>query len=369
MSVEPRESATGGCTTRRSELWYLVFLASLAFQPMFDADSRTQAWIAGAAAVLLFVPLHVRLVYRGDPWLERWAPALTTILGVATLAFNGGATVFFVYAAAYAAGVGDRRRAYRWFAGLSLGLLVLVPFVDLPLGLALAIIGFPAVLVWMIGMMVLEEAERDRAAEQLRIDNARIEHLATATERERLASDLHDLLGQSLTEVIVRAQLIRRLIESDPARAATEAETIETSSRRALDQGRAAVRGWNEVRLDDELEVARRTLDAAGVGLHVERDQGFDPPPTTETAIALAVREGVTNVVRHAQATMCRIDLCREGDRDVLRISDDGRGSGPTEGNGLVGMRAREIALGGELERDGSAGTTLTVRLPSGVPT
>jgi two-component system, NarL family, sensor histidine kinase DesK len=368
MSVAHQAWATDGCS-RRSELWYLVFLGSLVFQPMFDVDSSTQAWFAGATAVLLFVPMHVWLVYRPGGRLERWAPTLSTLLGAATLAFNGGATVFFVYAAAYAAGSGDRRRAYRWFTGLSVGLLALVPFVDLPLGLALGIVGFPAVLVWMIGMMVLEEAERERTAEQLRIDNARIEHLATATERERIASDLHDVLGQSLTEVIVRAQLIRRLIDADPARAVQEAVTIETSSRRALDEVRAAVRGWSEVRLDDELEVARRTLDAAGVALYVERDPGFDPPPTTESAIALAVREGVTNIVRHAQATTCRIALHREGERDVLRISDDGRGSGREEGNGIAGMRARVLALGGELERDGSAGTTLTVRVPSGVPT
>lgn len=353
---------------RRSELWYLAFLGNLVFQPFFDPGAGVRAGVAAAVAIALFAPLHVWVTLRGGR-LARWAPALTTALGAVTFPFNGGATVFAVYAAAYAGGVLPRRQAYRWFTGLSVALLALLLVIELPLPMALLIVGFPAVLVWMIGMLVLEEADRHRANERLRVDNARIEYLATAAERERLASDLHDLLGQSLTEVIVRAQLIRRLIDDDPARAASEAATIESSSRRALDQVREAVRGWSEFRIDDEVEVARRTLAVAGVAFTLDRDPEFDPPPTTESTLALALREGITNVVRHAEAGRCHIALHREGGHDVLRISDDGLGSGSREGQGLVGMRARVLAVGGELERDGGPGTTLTVRIPSGVPT
>ncbi len=356
----------GAPTSRRMDLWYLVFLGSLLFQPLFDPSSGTSAWLVSGVAVALFVPLHIQAVLRPGN-LGRWAPGLSVAIGLATLPFNGGAAVFFIYAASYAAWLLPRREALWWFAGLSLPLLGMLPFVDLPVGLALVVVGFPAVMVWMIGMMVLEDAEKSRAAERLRIDNARISHLATATERERLARDLHDLLGQSLTEVIVRAQLIQRLAEQDPARAREEAATVERSSRRALAEVRDTVRGWSELDLDEELEVARRTLEAVDVVLEVARDEGFDPPPTTETVLAQALREGVTNVVRHAEATRCRVDLRREGREDLLRLSDDGRGGEAVEGQGLSGMRARVLALGGSLERDGESGTTLTIRVPSGV--
>lgn len=364
---DARTRRASGSRWRTSGWWYLAFLANLLFQPLFNPDTGAFEWVVVAAAVIVYVPLFLRVVLVGGR-LARWAPHLSAAIGLAVFPFNGGATVFMVYAAAFAGAQYSRRVAYRWFVGLSLVTLALAATVPLELPVALMVFALPVVLIWAIGLASLSEAERDRTTTQLRIDNARIEHLAAATERERLARDLHDLLGQSLTEVIVRTQLARRLAPVDLAGAQTELAEIERSSRRALDEVRSVVRGWSEVRLEDELDTARRGLEAAGVTTIVERDPAFDPPPTTETALALALREATTNVTRHARASTCRIELRREGPHDVLQVADDGRGGHFVEGSGLTGMRERVAALGGIVDRRTDAGTSITVRLPTGVP-
>lgn len=205
-----------------------------------------------------------------------------------------------------------------------------------------------------------------REAQRLRVDNARIGHLATAAERERIARDLHDVLGQSLTEIIVRAQLARRLAGHDSEATARELAEIERASRTALDEVRAVVRGWREVRLDEELETARRSLDAAEIELHLDHDPSFDPAPTAETALALVLREAFTNVVRHAHADRCTLRLHRESGQDVIEITDDGGGTIEREGAGLLGMRERVLALGGTFVYDDHDGVRLTVRVPAG---
>lgn len=215
----------------------------------------------------------------------------------------------------------------------------------------------------------MEEADRERESARLRVDNTRIEHLATLAERERLARDLHDLLGQSLTSIVVRAQLARRVGEDDPQRALSELTVIEETAREALHEVRSVVRGWRHVVLDDEIAVAREALRAAGVDLALHRDADVALTPSVETAMSLALREAVTNVVRHAGATRCTVALRRAGDEVVLEVADDGVGAHTPEGSGLTGMRERITALGGHVERAVHSGTALHIAVPANVAT
>jgi two-component system sensor histidine kinase DesK len=136
-----------------------------------------------------------------------------------------------------------------------------------------------------------------------------------------------------------------------------------------LTQVRAVVSGWRQIGLDEELETARRTLATAGVELVATRDPAVRLVGPTEHVLALALREAVTNVARHARAATCHVglDLC-DGELRLV-ISDDGVGGGAREGNGLTGMRERVTAIGGRLNRYGSAGTTVTITVPLRVAT
>jgi len=115
--------------------------------------------------------------------------------------------------------------------------------------------------------------------------------------------------------------------------------------------------------LDRELAETRSALDAAGIKLDTDLN-GYRLPAAHETVLAMALREAVTNIVRHARATACRLSLRQDSAWCELEVADNGRGGELREGNGLSGMRHRVEALGGVLERDGSAGTRLRIRVP-----
>jgi two-component system sensor histidine kinase DesK len=166
-----------------------------------------------------------------------------------------------------------------------------------------------------------------------------------------------------LSLIVLKSELAARLSESDPARAAAEIRDVERVSRQALDQVRSAVRGYRATSLEGELQQAMGALETAGI--RVETSIERSPlAPAQEGVVALALREAVTNVVRHSRATTCRVSLRRNGSFCELEVADDGKGGSLTEGNGLSGMRERVELLGGALERDGSHGTRLLVRVP-----
>ena len=357
------DTATGSSRWRTSSPWYLVYLGLLVFQPLFDPSAGPLDWAVVMATVAVFVPLYLT-VERGSGMRRRWAPIASTLLGLAVLPFNTGGSVLFVYAAGFAGAYRRREVAARWLAGLSVltGVLALVSPVPMPYRLAAFLP--PLIFVWVVGLSTMEEAARDREAARLRLDNARIAHLATASERERIARDLHDLTGHSLTSVIVRAQLVQRLVERDPERATAEAAAIERVARAALGEVRETLSGWRQVVLDDELRVAADALQRVGVELVVSRDPDLQLAPSVEQALGLALREAVTNVVRHAGATHCEVSL-RHVDGEIrLQVIDDGIGGGTTEGNGLTGMRERISVLGGRVDRVVRSGTQLTVAVP-----
>ncbi|MCC5947833.1 MAG: sensor histidine kinase [Nitriliruptoraceae bacterium] len=351
-----------------TQLWYLGFLGMLLFQPVFDPEAGALAWAITAIAILLFAPLYVSIQRHVGP-LRRYAPWLTVALGVGLFWFNGGATVMLVYAAAFVGNDRPRPVAFRGCVGLAAVGIGMGGVAPIPWTFALLVFGIPIFFIWVVGIASIEEAEQWQEAQRLRVDNARIGHLATAAERERIARDLHDVLGQSLTEIIVRAQLARRLAGPDADATAREVAEIERASRTALDEVRAVVRGWREVRLDEELETVRRSLAAADIELELDRDASFDPAPTAETALALVLREAFTNIVRHAHAGRCTLRLHRELGQDVIEIADDGDGTIEREGAGLLGIRERVLALGGTFAYDDHDGVRLTVRVPAGVAT
>jgi two-component system sensor histidine kinase DesK len=184
-----------------------------------------------------------------------------------------------------------------------------------------------------------------RAREQL-VD------LAVTQERERMGRDVHDILGHSLTVITVKTELAGRLLESVPAdaavdRARAEVADVERLAREALADVRATVSGTRAVSLTGELAAARSALAAAGIQADLPGAVDVVPARHREL-LAWALREGVTNVVRHSGATRCWVRLRP----DCLEISDDGRGPGDCDGtgNGLAGLQARAEKAGGRLE-------------------
>ena len=341
----------------------LIYLGIPVFQPAFDPGAGWEGWLLYGAMLAVFVPLYVAEMLRPRNTRGQFLIPVV-VLGAVTTPFNPGMAVLFVYAAA-AAGITEQPRiAFRWFVGLTVlvGVFTVVSTVPMPWRVWTLL---PNVLfIWVIGLIQMESGARERDAADLRIRNAHIEHLATMTERERIARDLHDLLGHSLTAVIVRAQLVQGLACAEPGRAGKEAAEIETTAREALQEVRSAVRGWRLATLEGELESARGMLDSVNVALTVHRDAELALVSSTEHELALAAREALTNVARHAGASTCHVRIDSAGDDLRMVIADNGSGGAVPDGNGLRGVRERVVALGGSMSRDGSVGTTITVSLP-----
>ncbi|WP_028660894.1 sensor histidine kinase [Nocardioides insulae] len=187
--------------------------------------------------------------------------------------------------------------------------------------------------------------------------------LDVLAERERVARDVHDVLGHSLTVVTVKAELAERLVDLDPAAAKQELAQIRSLSREALAEIRATVSGLRVARLGDELEAARAALAGADITADLpDSDTAVAATdPRYRIVLAWVLREAVTNVVRHSHATLCRVRLTATS----LTVTDDGTGcAGAAESNGLRGIRERVGAAGGSVRfapgPDGR-GTTLEV--------
>ena len=200
---------------------------------------------------------------------------------------------------------------------------------------------------------------------------AEIAMLAAEGERQRIARDLHDLLGHSLTTITLKSGLARRLFEQgEPDRAAIEISEVEGLSRRSLADVRAAVAGYRTTTLTGELATGRELMRTLGV--HAEFPPSADAAdPANQELFGWVVREGLTNVVRHANATTCRITL----GSDWITIADDGAGSSDSEvaaaggngGSGLRGLGERVDAVGGTLSA-GRAGQGWELRVQAPVP-
>jgi len=340
-------------------LLWVLYLGFFFVQPIVEHVGPRQ-WFFDVLGALVFL-----ILYWGIFLLERPRPLVHVggilLLGVVFLPYNAGGCTFFIFAAAMVPFmVVTQARA---IAGL--GVIAAVAAIE---GFLLHVSGpvlfWAAVFPMFIGAGNLFFAERNRMNRQLRKANEEIENLAKVAERERIARDLHDVLGHTLSVITLKSELAGKLIDRDPQRAGKEIREVEQISRQALSDVRDAIRGYRSQGLAAELAQAKTTLETAGLTVQCDAATTVKLPAVQESVLSLAVREAVTNVVRHAQARTCRMRLEQQNGSCRLEIHDDGLGGSNGEGNGLRGMRERVEMLGGTLSRSSDAGTTLTITLP-----
>jgi two-component system sensor histidine kinase DesK len=336
---------------------WLIYLGFFFIQPIQKHAGLREWFLTALGAAFLVV------LYFAGYWVKGWRLgaiiAGLTLLGVVYAPFNEGSSVLFIYAAAFAGYMGSTPTAAKILISI-LAVVGLEAWVfHLPDGFWIPAMVFSA----LIGAVNIHYAERQCANEKLRVAHEEVQHLARVAERERIARDLHDVLGHTLSVIILKSELAGKLIDRDPEKAKAEIQDVEQTSRKALAEVRSTIRGYNAHSLEAELKQARATLETAGVTVKAEAEP-VSLSPVQESVVALIVREAVTNVVRHASARNCLLRLARANKNCVLEIQDDGHGGFQYEGNGLRGMRERVEALGGTLERETSSGTRLSIQFP-----
>ncbi|MGI5349032.1 sensor histidine kinase [Streptomyces sp. CA-250714] len=381
--MSSRVPVIGDTTETRRQKWskaamitvWMVFLAG----PVTDlwTGGHSGPGIAGAATGLAaFVTAYVVLAYRHtrSPLPGRIVYPLLAVLFtlalVLPLTVGLEWLVLFVYVAVATGAVLPVRQAV-------VGLLACV--------LALAAVGThfgtrPSWDVWtsfvifcLLGGFALISARKTvLTLRELREARAVVAQLAANEERLRLARDLHDLLGHSLSLITLKSELAGRMLPARPEEAATQVADIQQVSRQALTDVREAISGYRRPTLAVELAGARTALDTAGIA--AELPHGPPPvrlTPEREDPLAWALREAVTNVVRHSGATRCTVTLQTPDDSaGMLRltVTDDGKGpSGAGEGNGLSGLRERLALADGTLSTTAgvNGGFTLSATVPS----
>ena len=315
-------------------------------------------WIGNTLAGLFFIWLYLQAFSRSDRY-RLFSVLAMLVMSAVFMPLNDGAIGLLIYTAA-AAGFHPNLRRVSILLGLDLAIL---GFYSHRLNLPLPFWGSMLLLIILVGFGNHYGALSHCASEKLRVANEEIEHLAKVAERERIARDLHDLLGHTLSLITLKAELARKLVDRDPQRAKQEMQDVEQASRAALADVRETISGYRGQGLAAELIRARQTLETAGVTVDCDTSE-VPLSPAQETVLALALREAVTNVVRHAQAQRCSVRLSRDQEVCTLEIADNGRGADAPEGNGLRGMRERLEAIGGSLQRRCEAGTRLVIHLP-----
>ena len=258
-----------------------------------------------------------------------------------------------------------------------------------------------AAAVVALGNLLAHSAERRNALMyRLKETRAELARAAVAEERLRISRDLHDLLGHSLSLITLKAELAGRVIRTDPERAAREIAELETVARRSLTEVRQAVTSYRQPTLAAELVSSRRMLASAGIDCRVRAPGAYSLPPAVDALLGWTVREGATNIVRHAAAKHAKISIKVTDAEASARLSDDGIGPSangavpgvlgdetaagpdaagaqavaPAAGSGLTGLAERAARLGGTLSagagQDGGFWVRVSVPLtaPAGEP-
>ena len=295
-------------------------------------------------AFLAAVPLALTLTYRDSSWLY-----------------------LFIYTGTASSMMLPARPASRVVAALTLFIVAL----GLGLHADWSTLLYVVLIILAGGYSIISSIGMVRTIQELRTAREEIARLAVSEERLRFARDLHDLLGHSLSLIVLKSELAGRLAEAAPARAGAEIRDVESVARAALREVREAVAGYRQPTLAEELRGAREMLAASGIDYWCDAAP-VGLPTATEAVLAWTVREGVTNVIRHSRAARCTIRVTRDEDSAGVEVLDDGCGASCAEtgtGSGLRGLVERVAVQGGDFAAgpDPAGGFRLRVRLPLGV--
>ncbi|MBL4630397.1 MAG: sensor histidine kinase [Paraglaciecola sp.] len=328
------------------------FMVSLPFEGM---------WLC---LVLLVVYLYAYFwgYYKTDSHRYK-AGLLMLACAIITTPFNYGSSIFFQFATLYLANSARVPLALFSIAFVS----AIISWLSYQYQLPVTNFLMPALIVSVsLGLFGIFERQRRLNQEQLSQSNNQLKHMAAQAERERIARDLHDVLGHTLTVISLKANLSKQLLKNkDYTNAEQEITDVEKTARETSKLLQRVVSDYKDISLEDEINNLVLLLEQ--LGLKVEANIHLPNSMSTETATSLSfiVKEAVTNIIKHAQASFCKLSIFYNNDHLNVVIYDNGQSRPPIAyGNGLNGLQSRIAELNGSFTLRQENGMQLTVQLP-----
>ncbi|PFM50835.1 sensor histidine kinase [Bacillus cereus] len=345
-----------------------MFLVYLLF-PIYHL-SQASEWklVIGGGMLIVFI-ITYRQLYFVQRTFVFWACIQMVLIFLFALFYNPF-MIFFGFFTASAMGFAPNKKVFRVLLCLLVVMLGAFVFVNMNQLTTTSLVNIVPMFILMLltpfGMRNFNQKKILR--NQLNEANEQIKDLVKREERQRIARDLHDTLGHTLSLITLKSQLVEKLIVKNPERASAEAKEITQTSRTALKQLRELISDMRMITVEEELEQIKAILQAANIGLEIKQETSASSlSPIEQNILGMCLREAVTNVVKHSKATKCTVSVLESQGELILKVEDNGIGLADQnhDGNGIRGMKERIALIDGFVELGTiNPGTLLIVKVP-----
>ncbi|MEI5907433.1 sensor histidine kinase [Bacillus spongiae] len=351
-------------------IWAIVSI--LPFYFIFQSSSKIEIVIGLLLTSIFFLTL--RFAFMSKKWpVYLWACILIAISITMAVLFQ---FIYFAFYIAYYNGHIQNRIAF--FTIYIIHLICTTFSINYNVFIlqdALFFKQLPIIMIILISIILLpfniyNRKKQEELQEQLEDANKRIAELVKHEERQRIARDLHDTLGQKLSLIGLKSDLARKLIVKAPEQAKSEIKDVQQTARTALNEVRKIVSQMRGIRLKEEIIRVKQLLKAAQIEFIQDPGEGLvNVSLYYENILSMCVKEAVTNVVKHSKATSCRISIEQTWNEICIKVQDNGVGLSKEEdlgkGSGLLGIKERLEFVNGSLEIFTEEGTTVIMRVPT----
>ncbi|MFS0654572.1 sensor histidine kinase [Bacillus sp. 179-C3.3 HS] len=350
-------------------IWAIFFI--LPFYFIFKTPSTAGIVVGIILNVVFFSVYRFAFVAKG------WS---LYVFGLLLISISTGyvmlySYIYFAFAIAYFNGHIKRKVPFYILYYIHLGSAAIAVNFSLILKKGWFLTQIPFVVITLISAILLplsirSRKERERLEEKLEYANERIADLVKHEERQRIARDLHDTLGQKLSLIGLKSDLARKLIYKDPEQARVELKSVQQTARTSLNEVRKIVSSMKGLRIKDEISNIKQILEAADIELiYDEKETPKHISLLNENIVSMCIKEAVTNVVKHSHATVCKITIHQKSKEAMITVEDNGTFKGDpslqSKGHGLLGIRERLEFANGRLRIETKDGTKLIMSIPN----
>lgn len=342
----------------------------LPFYFIFQSSSTPEIIVGIFLTILFFIAY--RFAFISNKWpVYLWTCLLIGISITMTILFH---FIYFAFYIAFYNGKIKNKIAFTVLYIIHLIATTVAININVVMRDELFLKQIPFVVIIWIAVILLpfnlyNKRKQDQLEEQLDVANKRISELIIQEERQRIARDLHDTLGQKLSLIGLKSDLARKVMNKNPDQAKSELKDVQQTARTALNEVRQMVSQMRGIRLKEEFVRIKQILDAAEIELKLDHDLPLkDNSLFLENILSMCLKEAVTNIVKHSKASKCMVRMEQLGDEIKLTIQDNGVGMTEQDdigkGSGLLGIKERLEFVNGLMEINGEQGTTIRIKVP-----